>query len=154
VRFPTVLPQWPLVNMPEYQWLWRCDRVIPSDTAAGRPILEELLAEMHARQWVEHDIFSVRLAAEEALVNAIIHGNRLDAEKQVRICCRIAPELVRIEVTDEGEGFNPANIPDPTNPERIEYPRGRGVMLMRTFMSRVEYSDSGKSVLMEKRRIR
>ncbi len=138
--------------MSEEQWIWRCDHVIPSDTAAGRRVLEEVLQELEARHWCPHDIFSVHLAMEEALVNAITHGNRLDPQKQVKICCRISPQLMRVEISDEGPGFDPSTLPNPTDPDRIECPCGRGVLLMRAFMSRVEWGDSGNRVVLEKER--
>jgi serine/threonine-protein kinase RsbW len=138
--------------MSEPQWIWQCDRAIASDTGAGRQILDEVLAQLQAQHWVPHDIFSVHLAMHEALVNAIMHGNRLDAAKQVRVRCRLAPDLIRIEVADEGEGFNPIRVPNPTDPDRLESPNGRGVMLMKAFMSQVEYNDRGNRVVLEKRR--
>ena len=133
-------------------WIWRCDRVIPSGTAAGQRVLEEVLHTLKQRQWSRHDVFSVQLAMEEALVNAIKHGNGFAPDKQVHVSCRVSPELVRIEITDEGEGFDPAMLPDPTDAEHIRTPSGRGVMLMRNFMSRVEYNESGNGVVLEKRR--
>jgi len=138
--------------MSEDQWIWQCEHVIPSDTASGRRILGEVLGQLRSRQWGAHDLFGVHLAMEEALVNAIQHGNRFDEDKQVRIACRIAPGLVRIEITDEGEGFDPAAVPDPTENGRLESPGGRGVMLMRAFMTRVEYNESGNRVILEKER--
>lgn len=138
--------------MSEEQWIWRCDRLIPSEPGAGRQVLDEVLQTMKAHHWVPHDIFSVHLAMHEALVNAIMHGNRQDVEKQVHVSCRMSPELVRIEIADEGDGFNPGSLPDPTDPDRLESPTGRGVMLMRAFMSRVAYNDQGNRVVLEKRR--
>ena len=133
-------------------WIWRRDHMIPSDTGAGRRVTDEVLREMEAQDWIPHDIFGVHLAMEEALVNAIRHGNRMDVAKQVHVSCRMSPELIRIEITDEGAGFNPDAIPDPTNPDRLESPSGRGVMLMKAFMSRVEYSATGNHVVLEKQR--
>jgi len=138
--------------MSKKQWTWRCDHVIPSDTGRGRRILEEVLRELAALQWGRHDIYSVHLAAEEALVNAILHGNRLKADKQVHISCRMSPERIRIEITDEGDGFDPNSLPDPTAPDRLESPRGRGVMLMKSFMTRVQYNEQGNRVVLEKER--
>jgi serine/threonine-protein kinase RsbW len=141
------------LTMPD-PWIWRCDRVIPSDTAAGRQLLDEVLAHLEAEHWVQHDIFGVHLAMEEALVNAIQHGNRLDARKNVHVSCRMAPDRVQIEIADEGPGFNPNVLPDPTCSDRIHKPGGRGVMLMRAFMNRVEFNDKGNCVVMEKQRAR
>jgi serine/threonine-protein kinase RsbW len=136
--------------MSENQWIWRCDRMIPSDTGVGRQVMEEVLDQLQSCRWMEHDIFSVRLAMEEALVNAITHGNRRDSSKRIHICCDIAPEVIRIKISDEGEGFDPSSVPNPTDPERRAYPGGRGVMLMKHFMSRVEFSNTGNTVVMEK----
>ena len=138
--------------MSEDRWVWQCERVIPSETGAGAPLLQEVLGQLEKNDWIQHDIFSVHLAMEEALVNAIRHGNRLDADKHVHVACRVSPELIRIEITDEGEGFDPSSVPDPTDPANIEAPSGRGLMLMRSFMSRVEYNDVGNRVVMEKER--
>jgi len=138
--------------MSKEQWIWQCDRAIPSDVVVGRRVLEEVLEQLGARQWRRRDVFSVHLAMEEALVNAIVHGNRLDPEKQVRVSCRLSPEVVRIKITDQGEGFDVDAVPDPTDPDRLEAPSGRGVLLIRSFMSRVEYNLRGNSVVMEKER--
>jgi len=138
--------------MSENHWVWQSESSIPSETGAGSPILQEVLAQLEGQEWIQHDVFSVHLALEEALVNAIRHGNRLDESKQVHVACRMSPDLIRIEITDEGEGFDPSAIPDPTDPSNIEAPSGRGIMLMRNFMSREEYNDTGNHVVMEKER--
>jgi serine/threonine-protein kinase RsbW len=138
--------------MSTQHWIWRSDYAIPSKTGAGRRVLDEVLRELKTRRWGKRDIFSVELAMEEALVNAITHGNRSDTNRQVRVGCRISPRMVRIEIADEGQGFDPAAVPDPTDPARLESPGGRGVMLMKAFMSRVEYNALGNHVVMEKDR--
>lgn len=135
-------------------WTWQCDRVISSETAAGQRVLEQVVDKLQQCQWPRHDVFSVQLAVEEALVNAVKHGNRFAPDKRVHVHCRMSPELLQIEITDEGAGFDPATLPDPTDEDHILVPSGRGVMLMRSFMSRVEYNRSGNSVLMEKQRSR
>jgi serine/threonine-protein kinase RsbW len=138
--------------MSQQQWIWRFDRVIPSETAASKQVLDEVLRALKAQHWLPHDVFGVHLAMHEALVNAILHGNRLAADKRVHVSCRMSPELISIEITDEGEGFNPVTLPDPTDPDRLESPGGRGVMLMKAFMSRVDFNERGNCVVMEKRR--
>ena len=111
-------------------------------------------AQLEAQHWQQRDIFAVHLATEEALVNAIHHGNGSDVQKSIHVVCRLDGERIRIEIGDEGRGFNPAALPDPTTSEHIHAPCGRGVMLMRAFMSRVEFNEQGNVVVMVKERER
>lgn len=138
--------------MCEEPWVWQREWVVPSRSGAGSPVLDELLAQLEQKNWGQHDLFGIHLATEEALVNAIRHGNGLDEQKHVRVACSLAPDLVRIEVADEGQGFDPGAIPDPTDPEHLDSPTGRGIMLMRSFMTRVDYNATGNRVVMEKQR--
>jgi len=138
--------------MPEPQWTWRIEHVIPSKTGAGQRVMRDVMDELRRQAWQPHDIFSIQLAMEEALINAIKHGNRLDASKRVLVRCALSPALLRVEIADEGQGFDPAAIPDPTDAAHLESPCGRGIMLMRNFMSRVEYVDSGRRVILERDR--
>lgn len=125
---------------------------IPSDTAAGQKVQERIVALLEQLNYPDRDVFGVRLALEEALVNAIKHGNRQDPDKQVRVECQISAERVLIEITDEGEGFSLNDVPDPTEDENLERPCGRGIMLMRHFLNTVAYNDLGNKVVLEKRR--
>jgi len=138
--------------MSEKRWIWQCKHVLPSETGAGQHVVQEVLQRLQQNRWIEHDIFGIHLAMEEALMNAIKHGNQFDASKQVQVSCQMSPDLLRIEITDEGEGFDPSKVPDPTDPANIESPSGRGIMLMRNFMTRVEFNDVGNHVVMEKER--
>ena len=94
--------------------------------------------------------FKVELALEEALVNAVKHGNKLDETKQVLIECILSHKSVRFEIEDQGEGFNPHELPDPTEEENIERPCGRGVLLIRSFMDSVQYNERGNKITFEK----
>jgi len=131
---------------------WTFDRIIPSDLASGHQLLDELLAQLQTEPWTSRDIFGIRLALEEAVVNAIKHGNCLDCRKQVHLVCRSTAEKIWIRISDEGPGFNPAEVPDCTDPSRLEVPNGRGIMLMRNYMTCVEYNQAGNAVTMEKLR--
>ncbi len=125
---------------------------IPSDTAEGLAVQERIIARMEEHGFPPRDCFGMRLALEEALVNAIKHGNGLDPDKQVRVCCDLSDESVRVEIEDEGPGFNPDDIPDPTEEEFLERPGGRGIMLMRHYMSYITYNDRGNMITIEKLR--
>jgi serine/threonine-protein kinase RsbW len=126
------------------------DVVIPSDPAEARRVQERIEQLLQARQTNEHDVFSIKLALEEALVNAIKHGNQLDRSKKVRIVYRLLADRFEIHITDEGTGFDPTDVPDPTAVENLERPCGRGLMLMRHYMSEVKFSPRGNSVVMSK----
>jgi len=128
------------------------EEVIPSDTAAGQSVQERIIQLLESLSYDERDVFGIRLAVEEALVNAIKHGNQMDPTKTVRITCRIAPHKIRIEIEDQGQGFQPEEVPDPTSDENLERPCGRGIMLMRAFMSTIAYNASGNCVILEKHR--
>ena len=140
------------MRMSDHSWTWNSSCTIPSDTGAGRQLVDELLAQLNQAAWDEQDVFGIHLAFEEALVNAIKHGNQHDSAKSVHVVCKLSADIVRLEIRDEGGGFDPEAVPDPTEEENLEVPSGRGLMLMRSFMSMVEYNDVGNHVIMEKRR--
>ena len=125
---------------------------IPSDTAEGQAVQERIVKLLEDLNYAPRDVFGMRLALEEALVNAMKHGNRMDPNKSVHIGCRADAAQVRIEIEDEGDGFQLAEVPDPTTDENLEKPCGRGIMLMRAFMSQVEYNDAGNRVVLVKDR--
>jgi len=98
------------------------DVTIPSDLAVARQVQEEIEKLLATRRASEQEIFSVRLALEEALVNAIKHGNQMDRGKQVQICYRFLADRLEVQITDEGPGFDPTDVPDPTAVENLERP--------------------------------
>jgi len=79
---------------------------IPSDTAEGRKVQDRIIGVMEKLGYPMRDVFAVRLALEEALVNAIKHGNRMDPSKSVKVECKIAEDRVQIAIEDEGPGFD------------------------------------------------
>ena len=126
------------------------DRAIPSDLAAARAVQTEIENVLQQADFAERDIFAIKLAVEEALVNAIKHGNGMDRSKQVRVNCRVCSERFEVHIADEGPGFDPDHVPDPTAPENLERPCGRGLLLMRHYMTEVDYHDCGRAVRMAK----
>jgi serine/threonine-protein kinase RsbW len=123
---------------------------IASDPAEARRVQEEIDRALHSVHFSDHEIFAIRLALEEALVNAIKHGNQLDRAKSVRVNYHVSPDRFDVQITDEGPGFDPVDVPDPTAPENIERPCGRGLLLMRHYMTEVAYHDRGRTVRMAK----
>jgi serine/threonine-protein kinase RsbW len=113
------------------------------------PFLEEVVALLSAVACSPRIRSGVRLALEEVIVNGLRHGNRGDPSKSVRVRYRIGPESVLAEVEDEGPGFDPSCILDPTLPENRERPGGRGLLLMRHFMTWVLFN--GNRVTLYKR---
>lgn len=129
---------------------WQNDFCIPSETDAGHQVLDVILRKLGELQWCPKDIFAIHLALEEALVNAIRHGNRSRQEKLVLIHTEITPERFLTRITDEGPGFDPEALPDPTADEFLECPSGRGVKLMQNFMTSVTFNAAGNEVTLEK----
>lgn len=126
------------------------DVTIPSDAAEARRIQDEIERHLLSRHIQDHDAFSIKLALEEALVNAIKHGNQMDRAKKVRIAYQLLADRFTVQITDEGSGFDPSDVPDPTAFENLERPCGRGLMLMRHYMTEVAFNASGNSVAMSK----
>lgn len=130
----------------------RFEVVIPSDYEAGQAVVERVISSLGESGFAARDVFGIRLSVDEAVTNAIKHGNKLSPDKTVRIDFQLSDKGVRIEIEDQGAGFRPEDVPDPTADENLERPNGRGLMLMRQFMTRIEYSPKGNVVVMEKAR--
>ena len=116
------------------------------------PAARRVEAAMAERGYPERDRFAVRLALEEALVNAVKHGNGNDPAKRVRLRWRLTPGWLMAEVEDEGKGFDPAAVPDPREPDGLGRPGGRGLLLMRHYLDGVSYNVRGNAVTLHKRR--
>jgi serine/threonine-protein kinase RsbW len=131
---------------------WTLDKLLASDLEAGHAVIDALIAALESAGWLGRDLFHVQMAIEEAVVNAIEHGNRRDSSKQVHVLFHVSQDHAEMTITDQGEGFEHWNVADPTEEERLDKPRGRGVLLIRELMSESKYNDKGNSVWMLKRR--
>jgi serine/threonine-protein kinase RsbW len=138
------------VSMSAVDTRYAVDVEIPSDANLARKLQEEIEEALKSHRYCERDIFGIRLAIEEALVNAIKHGNQMDRTKKVRVAYRVESDRFDVLIADEGQGFDPNDLPDPTAVENLERPCGRGVMLMRHYMTVVDYRDRGNTVCMSK----
>jgi serine/threonine-protein kinase RsbW len=87
-----------------------------------------------------------RVSLTEALSNAMLYGNERDPEKRVRVEVIVGEREIKAKVTDEGSGFDPGEIPDPTSPDNLEKSGGRGLFLMRELMDEVHYNERGNQV--------
>lgn len=123
---------------------------IPSQTAEGHKIEEIVVEHLRDGGFTEKEIFGIKLAVEEALVNAIKHGNQLDPEKKVTIGFTVNEEGFSIEIRDEGPGFNIEDVPDPTDPENLERPTGRGLYLMHAYMTECNFIPPGNVCRMKR----
>jgi len=92
--------------------------------------------------------FAVKLSLEEAMANAFHHGHRDLPHEPITVEYSVGSDEIRIEVEDRGPGFNPGVIPDPTLDENLEQPTGRGIMLIRAYMTRVGFNPKGNRVQM------
>jgi serine/threonine-protein kinase RsbW len=121
-----------------------------SSLERARQIEEDILNCCRRHHFQDNDLFAIKLALEEALVNAVKHGNKLDPEKTVKVHYRISDQRADVTIEDEGEGFNPAELPDPCAAENLERCCGRGILLMRAYMSSVVFNTRGNKVTMTK----
>ncbi len=128
--------------------------IIDSDLSQQREIQKRILDAVEAAGYTSDNLFAVKISLEEALINAIKHGNKLDPKKKVHIEASVTPKETEIIIEDEGPGFRRKNVPDPTAEENLLKCSGRGILLMETYMDRVEYSKSGRRVRMIKRNAR
>ena len=123
---------------------------IPSDFASSRDVQLRIMQDVAECGFDEETVFAIRISLEEAIVNAIRHGNRLDASKQVYVESLTAPGRCEIIVEDEGVGFDRHRIPDPTHEENLCRPSGRGILLIESYMSDVRWERGGRRVWMVK----
>jgi len=110
------------------------------------PFVETVSATLSEMGYTRNDVFGVRLALEEALVNAIKHGHRHDPSRLVKVRSWLTRGAAVLEIEDQGEGFDVSDLPDPTAVENLERSCGRGVYLMQSYMSWIRYNDRGNCV--------
>ena len=115
---------------------------------ARRRIIDRLVEEAEEAGYPVAAVFAVRLAVEEALANAARHGHADRPDEPLDFSWLVTPARVDVEITDHGPGFNPEDTPDPTLEENIGKPSGRGLMLMRAYMTDVAFNESGNTVRM------
>lgn len=115
-----------------------------------RRVCAGILCHAQNLKYSDDDLFALHLAMEEAIVNAVKHGNKRDPGRDITIEYELTPEKVDLWVTDQGEGFDPAHLADPRCGDNIYKTNGRGVLLIRSYMDLVEYNNVGNSIHMTK----
>ena len=138
--------------MEDSEWACTLDRTIPSSKDEGHKLIEQLVAALNEADWKDRDFFHVQMAAEEAMINAVTHGNKEASDKVVEIEFKVSKNSVFMRFKDQGEWFRPDELPDPTADDILEKDHGRGVYLIRKMMNEVSYNDAGNEVVMIKHR--
>lgn len=116
------------------------------------PLEQKILAAVRSMGFSEDELFSLRLALDEALINAIMHGNGGHEHKRVVVNLSVDPSHVSVSVADEGDGFDIDSLFDPTAEEYIHATHGRGVFLIRQFMDEVAFNERGNEITFTLRR--
>jgi len=111
--------------------------------------IKQILDSLEGHGYTESSKFAVRLAVEEGLANALRHGHKgMPNTTPIRVTFKASPAELKITITDQGPGFSPGTVPDPTLEENLELPSGRGLMLMRAYMTSVTFNAKGNQVTM------
>ena len=125
-----------------------CSLVVKSRPFAIVKVCEQVLSKLEANGFDKDDIFAVHLALEEAFLNAVKHGNKMDPTKEVKIDYSVGLDKIEISMTDEGEGFKPEAVADPRFGEGLYKPGGRGLLLINSYMDMVKFTERGNSLYM------
>ncbi|MFL2582681.1 MAG: ATP-binding protein [Flavobacteriales bacterium] len=111
--------------------------------------VEVLINDLCEKFEVNEDYYgNILIALTEAVNNAIHHGNKSNPNKEVKIISNTDGSVLKFTIKDDGPGFDFDNLPDPTDPQNIEKPHGRGVFLMRNLADEIEFNDEGATVVM------
>jgi len=124
---------------------------IPSEIKYIGKVSSRVLESLKAYRLDEDRLFDIRLCVEEAVRNAVEHGNNLNKNLPVKVTWWIEDDLLKVEVEDKGAGFDYKRVPDPTINENLTKGSGRGVYIIHHLMDEVVYSNSGNKIMMAKR---
>ena len=111
------------------------------------PLEQKILSIARSLGFCDDELFSLRLAMDEALINAIMHGNGGSEHKRVFVGLNACEDCIQISIKDQGNGFDINTLFDPTEDEHIHDTHGRGVFLIRRFMSRVTFNEKGNEIV-------
>ncbi len=120
-----------------------------SSLSAYHDFVQKVLENLQVLGWQNQILFGVHIALEESITNAIRHGNKEDTQKKVLVECELSSRRFWAKVCDEGKGYNPHTVPDCCSPENLDQPGGRGLTLIRAYMTTVEHSQCGSCLVME-----
>lgn len=140
----------PLMNPCQIEW--EENFTIASTCEEFFHVIDIVLNRLRQSGWHVNDSFAVHVALQESLSNAIKHGNRYDPSRRIFVSCRLTKQEIEISVRDEGSGFDPSKVPDPTLPENLDSLSGRGLKLITGFMDYVAFRDAGRQIVMRRLR--
>jgi serine/threonine-protein kinase RsbW len=123
---------------------------VPSEPEYIRKVSYRIISSLSGMTHDEPKLFDIKLSVEEAVRNAIAHGNKSDKARSVTVSYWLDGRDLNIEVADEGEGFDHTKVPNPTEKENIMKNSGRGVYLIKRLMDKVEFNRSGNVIKMTK----
>ncbi len=110
-------------------------------------IVESFVDNAKEKYELNDDVYgNIMIAVVESVNNAIIHGNQTNKSKNVALSASLLEEEIKFTITDEGDGFDFHNLPDPTAPENIEKVGGRGIFLIKHLADEVHFNDDGRTV--------
>jgi len=124
--------------------------IIPTNSRLLKKISKKLVKLLKKAKIDEDIIFDIYVSLEEALRNAMMHGNKLDIRKKIMIETKLESDIIKISVKDEGDGFNPLKLSDPTLNENLLKENGRGIYLIKNLMDEVFFENAGRKVVMTK----
>ncbi len=128
----------------------KVSKVFPSRLDDLPKCIDDVMRQIKEKVKSEQDLFQVRLCIQEALVNAVKHGNKLNSELKVQLDIEISDEFLEINIIDEGQGFNDQELEDPTEEKNLNKLSGRGVFLIKRKMDKVKFFDKGRGIKMIK----
>ena len=124
---------------------------LKSDSGSIRESSSMILKDLESCEIGEKTAFDIKLCVEEAVRNAIVHGNKSDPKRQVRMKYWLDDDALNIEIEDEGAGFDHSAVDDPTKKENLLRNSGRGVFLIKKLMDNVEYNAKGNKIIIVKK---
>ena len=131
---------------------WSFIKKIPSTIEQAADVVRKLVAQLEKLNWGVKDTFAIHMATEEAIMNAVKHGNARDASKFVEVELRLTENRFYAKIADQGKGFDPEQVPDPCDDSNLEKTSGRGVSLIKNFVEDVIYNESGNTIEFSKTR--
>jgi serine/threonine-protein kinase RsbW len=109
--------------------------------------VENYVRDLVERLHIDENLYpNILICLTEAVNNAMIHGNQLDEQKEIMLSCHEKEHEIQFTISDEGSGFDPYKVPDPTSKERIETEGGRGVFLMKQLTDEIHFLNHGRTV--------